>query len=67
VGGDQMIERVSMHVWKFTRSKDKQFVKRQVFDLQISAAGWDPLFRGLRKHALSRVMFHHHFTHAHMA
>jgi hypothetical protein len=29
--------------------------------LEISAAGWDPLFRRLGKRELSRAMFHHHF------
>jgi hypothetical protein len=64
VSGDQTVERIAVHVWKFARAIDEQFVQRQVFDLEIGAAGWDPLFRRLGKRELSRAMFHHHFEHA---
>jgi hypothetical protein len=56
VGGDQTVERVAVHVRKFAGSINEQFVQRQVFDLEISAAGWDPLFRRLGKRELSRPM-----------
>ena len=56
-----------MHVWKFARSIDEQFVQGQVFDLEISAAGWDPLFRRLGTRKLSRAILRHHFEHARMA
>jgi hypothetical protein len=67
MSGDQTIERIAVHVWKFARSIDEQFVQRQVFDLEISAAGWDPLFRRLGKRKLSRAILRHHFEHARMA
>jgi hypothetical protein len=39
VSGDQTVERIAVHVWKFARAIDEQFVQRQVFDLEIGAAG----------------------------
>jgi hypothetical protein len=60
VGGDQTVERIAVHVWKFARAIDEQFVQRQVFDLEKGAAGWGPLFRRLGKRELSGAMFHHH-------